>query len=572
MTMQSFGATGSTVAPFASATGGEAAIKKPVGAGLQRLLNKAPKLENILVEQITIPAPPLAAPAPTLGPPAPGLPPAPANWIAYHALHRLSFGGTPDQLNRVAGMTPTEARDWATRFMKEQLELDPTLPWPTNLHSTSSLPAPVRIEDTATDAMLSQDKFDWPADSSDASVLSPSLSQLQDHDLIRKFHSRRQLLEKMVYFWDNHFNTNYRTHGKGQYELIENETFRSLAFGRFTDLLMASGKSAAMMIYLNTDVNVKESPNENYAREVLELHTLGVDGNGNPNGYTQADIVEAAKTFTGWDNTNDVRGGFRFVSSRHSPGTKTVLGNVIPFDGSGPSEGERVLQLAAAHPSTARHLARKLCEYFVSDSLSQALLNEVASVFTDSGGDIKKVLIAIFTSADFNDVANYRSQVKTPLEFIVGLYRNLGVWSSRDPFRNRLVGTGQSLYEYSPPTGFKEKSVEWLNTNVLFNESSLAFESTISGFGSTIGYGTGGGRSRTWMQNLGFRTEPEVIGFLTNLALDRQVTTTEYQLYLDTLREGIPAGRTFDLNDSTREDAIDRVLATILSNPRYLYQ
>ena len=291
-----------------------------------------------------------------------------------------------------------------------------------------------------------------------------------------------QLLEKMVYFWDNHFNTDYRSHFRGQYEIYENDAFRELAYGRFVDLLTASGKSAAMMIYLNTDVNRKENPNENYAREVFELHTLGVDELGHPAGYTQADIVEAAKAFTGWTVPTGVAPGFRFLASRHSPGAKTVLGQIVAFDGAGPGEGERVLQLAASHPSTARHLAKKLCEYFVSEAPSPALIAEVASVFADSGGDIRKVLIAIVTSPDFNDVANYRSLIKTPLEYVVGLYRNLGVWSPRDPFRTRLTKAGQGLFEMPPPTGYKEKSEEWLNTHVLFHETAMAYEATIPGF------------------------------------------------------------------------------------------
>jgi uncharacterized protein (DUF1800 family) len=522
----------------------------------------------------TIPPEPVAPLPPPLTPPQAGLPAAPVNWFAYHVLNRLAYGGTPNQLNMVASLTTAaDAQRWAMAFMKEQLELDPNKPWPTNLHSISPLPAPIPIQDIATDILLSQDKTDWRADDSDASVLSPNLSELQDHDLIRKMHSRRQLKEKMVYFWDNHFNTNYRTHGKGQYELQENEAFRRLAFGRFLDLLMASGKSAAMMIYLNTDVNVKENPNENYSREVLELHTLGKTDQGTPNGFTQFDIVEAAKAFTGWDNTPDVRGGFRFVSSRHSPGSKLVLGQNIPSNDSGPSEGEQVLTLAARHSSTARNIAKKLCAYFVGDTVSPALVNEVASVFTDSDGDIKKVLIAIFTSADFANVANYRSQVKTPLEYLVGLYRNLGVWSSREPFRTRLVRVGQSMYEFPPPTGFKEESIEWLNTNVLFNEASMAYETTISGVGSSIQYGStsSAGSIRKWMEELNLTTEEQILGLLTNLTSDRVVTATEYSVYLNTLRTGL-GGNAFDIKDASRESALDRTMATMLTNPRYLYQ
>lgn len=541
---------------------------------MQNVMRQLSGLQQLLAAHPATPGPPpepIAAPAPPLGPPQAGLPPAPPNWPAYHVLNRLSYGGTPNQLNTVSHLTPQEAAVWAVRYMKEQLELDPAKPWPTNLHNTEPLPAPVVLDDAALNQRLAADRADWRTEDGLPDVLSPSLSELQDHDLIRKVYSRRQLREKMVYFWDNHFNTNYRTHSKGQYELAENEAFRANAFGKFLDLLMVSAKSSAMMIYLNTDVNRKENPNENYARELQELHTLGVDVNGNPNGYTQVDIVEAAKAFTGWTTLDVARPGFRFIASRHSPGSKQFLGQAVGANGGGPGEGEQALAIASRHPATAAHLAKKLCVYFVSDRPSASLLNEVASVFTDSGGDIKKVLIAIFTSQDFNNVANYRGLVKTPLEFVAGLHRNLGVWSPIDPFRNRLVRMGQGLYEKAPPTGYKEAADEWLNTDALFNEVSFAYEATIPGFGSTIRYGsdTSGGLTRLWLKSLNLTTEADVLGFLLNLTFDRQVSLTEYQTYLTTLRS---AGGTFNLDNSNVETPIDRALAAILATPRYKYQ
>jgi len=540
------------------------------GRSAQNLIRQLPGLHQLLTAHPGGPPPELiATPAPPLGPPQAGLPPAPPNWLAYHVLNRLAYGGTPNQLNTVSHLTAQEAGVWAVRYMKEQLELDPNRPWPTNLHNTQPLPAPIVLDDSALNQRLAADRADWRTEDGLPDVLSPSLSELQDHDLIRKVYSRRQLREKMVYFWDNHFNTNYRTHGKGQYELAENEAFRTNAFGKFLDLLMASAKSSAMMIYLNTDDNRKENPNENYARELQELHTLGVDVNGNPNGYTQTDIVEAAKAFTGWRTLDVARPGFQFIASRHSPGAKQFLGQAIPFSGVG--EGEQVLTIASRHPSTAAHLAKKLCVYFVSDNPSASLLNEVASVFTDSGGDIKKVLIAIFTSPDFNNIASYRGLVKTPLEFVASLHRNLSVWSPIDPFRNRLVRMGQGLYEKPPPTGYKEAADEWLNTDVMFNEVSFAYEATIPGFGSTIRYGsdTSGGLTRLWLKSLNLKTEEDVLGFLLNLTFDRQVSLTEYQTYLTTLRSG---GGTFNLDNSNVETPLDRMLASVLASPRYKYQ
>lgn len=542
------------------------------GRSAQNLIRQLPGLQQLLTAHPVTsdpPPEPTAAPASPLGAPQAGLPPAPPNWLAYHVLNRLAYGGTPNQLNTVSHLTAQEAVAWAVRYMKEQLELDPNRPWPTNLHNTQPLPAPIVPDDSALSQMLAADRADWRTEDGLPDVLAPSLSELQDHDLIRKVYSRRQLREKMVYFWDNHFNTNYRTHSKGQYELAENEAFRANAFGKFLDLLMVSAKSSAMMIYLNTDVNRKENPNENYARELQELHTLGVDVNGNPNGYTQADIVEAAKAFTGWTTLNVARPGFQFIASRHSPGAKQFLGQTVSSNGVG--DGEQVLAIASRHPSTAVHLAKKLCVYFVIDNPSTSLLNEVASVFTDSGGDIKKVLIAIFTSQDFNNVTNYRGLIKTPLEIVASLHRNLGVWSPIDPFRNRLVRMGQGLYEKAPPTGYKEAADEWLNTDVMFNEVSFAYEATISGFGSTIRFGsdTSGGLTRLWLKSLGLKTEEDVLGFLLNLTFDRQVSLTEYQTFLTTLRSG---GGTFNLDNSNVETPLDRMLATVLASPRYKYQ
>src|SRR6185295_3363906 len=334
------------------------------GRSIQSLMRQLPGLQQLLTAHPATPGPPpevIAAPAPPLGPPQAGLPPPSPNWPAYHVLNRLSYGGTPNQLNTISHLTPQEARAWAIRFMKEQLELDPDKPWPTNLHNTNPLPAPIVLDDSALSQRLAADRADWRAEDGLPDVLWPMLSELQDYDLIRKAYSRRQLREKMVYFWDNHFNTNFRTHSKGQYELAENESFRANAFGKFIDLLMVSAKSSAMMIYLNTDVNRKENPNENYARELQELHTLGVDVNGNPNGYTQADIVEAAKTFTGWTTLDVARPGFRFMAGRHSAGSKQFLGQTVAFNGAGPGEGEQVLTIASRHPATAAHLAKKLC-------------------------------------------------------------------------------------------------------------------------------------------------------------------------------------------------------------------
>jgi len=171
------------------------------GRSAQNLLRQMPGLQQLLVTHSGPPPEVIAAPAPPLGPPQAGLPPPPANWPAYHVLNRLAYGGTPNQLNTISHLTPQEAGAWAIRYMKEQLELDPDRPWPTNLHNTNPLPTPIVLDDSALSQRLAADRADWRAEDGLPDVLSPMLSELQDYDLIRKTYSRRQLREKMAYFW-----------------------------------------------------------------------------------------------------------------------------------------------------------------------------------------------------------------------------------------------------------------------------------------------------------------------------------------------------------------------------------
>lgn len=213
----------------------------------------------------------------------------------------------------------------------------------------------------------------------------------------------------------------------------------------------------------------KRGLNENYARELMELHTLGVEG-----GYTQKDIVEVAKVFTGWTARQPRLGGdFEFNERIHEPGSKMVLGQKI--EEGGESEGRKVLHLLATHPSTAKFISRKLAMRFVADNPPPILVDRMAATFLKSNGDIKQVLRTLFQSPEFWSQESYRAKVKTPLEFVVSAVRSTGT-EVRNP--QALVQTlnrlGMPLYGAQPPTGYSMKAETWVNSAALLNRMNFA--------------------------------------------------------------------------------------------------
>jgi uncharacterized protein (DUF1800 family) len=210
--------------------------------------------------------------------------------------------------------------------------------------------------------------------------------------------------------------------------------------------------------------------NENYARELLELHTLGVDG-----GYTQQDVQEVARAFTGWTIDGPRRGGgFRFATGRHDDGRKVVLGTTIKAGG-GQSDGERVLDLLAAHPSTARHVATRLARRFVADEPPPALVDRIAARFEDTRGDLREVVRAVLASPEFLDPGQHGSKVKTPFEFVVSAVRATGgTITTALPLVRSLRELGMPLYFAQPPTGYADDGAAWVNTGSLVARMNFA--------------------------------------------------------------------------------------------------
>ena len=350
------------------------------------------------------------------------------------------------------------------------------------------------------------------------------VQELAEQKVLRAVYSERQLQEVLTDFWFNHFNVDAR---KGRDRTFiteyERETIRPLVLGKFRDLLGATAQSPAMLFYLDNWMsadpngphpvaapggltprgrfpavfrgggvrpqgqprpqgqrpqgqptppgqNARRGLNENYGRELMELHTLGVDG-----GYTQKDVTEVARAFTGWTIANPRQGGgFVFEPRIHDPGEKVVLGRVIKAGG-GQSDGEQVLDILAAHPSTARFIATKLARRFVSDTPPPALVDRAAARFQRTGGDLREVMRTILTSPEFVAPEARNGKVKTPFEYVVSALRTTGAEvADAGPYVQTLRQLGMPPYMCQPPTGYADTADAWVNTGALVDRMNFA--------------------------------------------------------------------------------------------------
>ncbi|WP_207536199.1 DUF1800 domain-containing protein [Desertivirga arenae] len=358
--------------------------------------------------------------------------------------------------------------------------------------------------------------------------------ELINQKILRSAYSKNQLQEVLTDFWFNHFNVSLTKNQCAEYVLpYERDAIRPNSLGRFEDLLFATAKSPAMLFYLDNFSSsgpAKDNPkvaaamkyaeegmmqgdsmmnkrlsqlaknkknqglNENYAREVMELHTLGVEG-----GYTQNDVTQAARVLTGWTvypagegaAGNQIikliervgeenmakkgyvhEGGFMFVPTRHDEGEKIVLGRKF-IDG-GYQEGVKLLQMLASHPSTARFISQKLAIRFVSDNPSPSLINKMAKTFTEKSGDIRQVLITMVSSPEFWTKEALREKTKSPFELAISTVRCLDAKVDQ-PYQlfNWMNKMGQKIYYYQAPTGFPDRGQYWINTGSLLNRMNF---------------------------------------------------------------------------------------------------
>jgi uncharacterized protein (DUF1800 family) len=404
-----------------------------------------------------------------------------------HALDRLAFGARPGEVERVRALgvdrwialqlSPERVRDEAGALIDEALPFAHTVP----------------VDAIAQFGGASQ--ADTAARRAARRRAAEVSRQLQIARVAKAVASERQLQEVLVDFWANHFSV---FAGKGPVRLYvaqyEADAIRPYVLGNFRDLLGAVAHSPAMLYYLDNWRSAADSAhptlaslgtrrgrrriarppstsqrprglNENYARELLELHTLGVDG-----GYTQHDVIEVARAFTGWTIAAPRSGGgFVFRPAMHDAGEKIVLGTRIAAGG-GQSDGERVLDLLARHPATARTIAAKLVQRLVSDDPPPALVNRAAAEFTNTNGDLRAVVRTIVTSPEFFSRAAYRAKVKSPLELVASGMRAIGAPADTTPRAARMVAQlGEPLYGHRDPNGWPERSSEWLSAGAVVN-------------------------------------------------------------------------------------------------------
>jgi uncharacterized protein (DUF1800 family) len=312
------------------------------------------------------------------------------------------------------------------------------------------------------------------------------VTDLQRAKLLRAVYSDQQLYELMVDFWENHFSI-FANKDDDRYLLtaFDRETIRPFAMGRFRDLLGATAHSPAMLFYLDNwrssvprpypakgdkPAGVDGGFNENYARELMELHTLGVDG-----GYSQKDVQEVARCFSGWTiQKPNEQGLFVYRPGFHDDGEKVVLGHKI-LAGGGYADGERVLDILAMHPSTAKFIATKLARRFISDDPPQVVIDRAAAVFLKTDGSIRETLRGIITSPEFFSTTAYRAKMRSPLEYVAAAMRALNAETDGDrPVLDLIGRMGQPLFGRITPDGYSDRAPQWLSSGAMIARLNFA--------------------------------------------------------------------------------------------------
>jgi uncharacterized protein (DUF1800 family) len=341
-------------------------------------------------------------------------------WIR-HLLRRAGFGHTPAEFDYY-----------------KKLGYDATL---------DELLNPEKVDNELLETHIKEQEFDFT-----------NIVDLKRWWLFRMAYTRRPLQEKMTLFWHGHFATSNKKVGHAYAMYLQNVLFRNYGLGNFHELLYNISKDPAMIIYLDNQQNRKGKPNENYAREIMELFTLGI---GN---YTEQDIKEAARAFTGWKTEST---GFVFNQKQHDNGTKKVLGV------SGNLNGDDVVRILVTQPATGRFLARKLIRFFVFDDPSKAYIDRIAKVYTTSDYNIRKIMHAILTSSEFLSQKAYHAHIKSPAELVVGTLKTLQIKQLDNDLPTSMARMGQNLFEPPNVKGWDGGS-SWIATDTMMERFNFA--------------------------------------------------------------------------------------------------
>jgi len=362
----------------------------------------------------------------------------PLDWMV---LNRISFGPRPEDRQHLLEIG-------LENYLEEQLS-------PDNISDPKSDFLLSRFDVLNMDADGLRNRSDKLFDNFDPDLV---LDDFRQATLLRQVYSQRQLQEVLVEFWTDHFNISIQKGDCWFLKIVDDrEVIREYALGNFRELLGASAHSPAMLVYLDNQENHKDAPNENYAREILELHSLGVNG-----GYDQTDVMELARCLTGWRVKEHFwRGNLTFDPDTHSPGSKTVLGQTIPQSGKG--EIDLVLDILANHPSTARTISRKLARRFLADDPPQEIVDRASQVFLETSGDIQSVLkVILLDGLPHIHQHEVSCKYKRPLNYMISALRQTGSDTNGGPALQRhLRRMGQPLYDWPTPDGFPDTAVAW---------------------------------------------------------------------------------------------------------------
>ena len=437
-------------------------------------------------------------------------------------LNRLTFGISPELLNEIKAIGP-EA------YLQQQLH-------------------PETIDDSEFEAIL------------DHMGVPKHIGEIQNYQIAHSLYSKKQLNEIMTWFWDNHFNTDYSRVGTAL-TFSKNKNIRKHALGNFRDLLEISTTSPAMIIYLDNKYNHKNGPNENFARELMELHTLGING-----GYTKKDVEEVAKVFTGWGVQDNK---FSFKSWRHNYNEKNILSQTIP-SGLGLEGGEMLLDILSTHTSTAKHLCTKLLQLFVTDKPAREPVDECAQNFlhfSDQDDQIARVIEQIFKSTYFSSNENFHNKVKTPYELMTSLLRQMPIKASYPEIRTVMSKMDMNLFMYPLPTGFPETGNQWINSNRYLNYvnfiNSMAYAQPSIWRNYLIS-------PISFFKEKGYETAEGVAGYLFYLALSNDYSKVEWNEAMAILTNN---GKiSFNISDINANEKIRNLIALVLSFPSYQLQ
>jgi uncharacterized protein (DUF1800 family) len=504
-----------------------------------------------------------------------------------HVLNRLGYGPRPGDLERVRQMG---VERWIQRQLEPERIPDTVLEaalgdYPVLAMSAADLyrdyppPRQQDVQRFQSGQMTPQEIREvFPPERRPAVINA----QLQSAKITRAVLSERQLQEVMVDFWFNHFNV-YALKGPVRWmtAAYEREAIRPHALGRFRDLVVATAHHPAMLYYLDNWLSTRDDLvvpgrgrrglNENYARELLELHTLGVDG-----GYSQQDVVEVARCFTGWTIERPQQGGgFLFRPLAHDRGAKHVLGTTIPAGG-GQEDGLAVIDLLARHPLTARFIATKLVRRFVRDDPPKALVDRVAGVFRKTDGDIRAVLVAIFASPEFISADTYHAKTKTPLEVVASAVRALDGRLEPPPepgaparavgggltLARQVARLGAPLYEAQPPTGYPDVAEAWVNAGALLGRMNYALalaENRLPGVRTDVG---------RFVQGVDRGQPAAVLDRIVSVVLQGEISASTRQVLVSQLDSPEIVRATVD-DRGPRNTDVEKLAALVLGSPEF---